>query len=112
MNDIDTVEGWKSLLPIVPRINDKVKLSEFELDLEKLLPHLQYVCHQPHLRLEVEEEVLPISRAKRWSNRAIHTHFFTSRARIEKPNGVQPSHLLSKVIVDRWTYMKIESWFV
>ena len=37
MNDIENVEGWKSLLPIVPDINDKVKLSEFELDLEKLL---------------------------------------------------------------------------
>ena len=54
MNDIDNVEGWKSLLPIVPDINDKVKLSEFEL-IRKTAATFVYVCHQPHLRLEVEE---------------------------------------------------------
>lgn len=101
--NIKTMTELRNLLPIVPDMNEKAQLAQFEIDIEVLLPHLQYVCNQPHLRLEVEEENMLIFRAKKWSNKAIpnllsHPEHWERRTL----TGVEPSHLLSKVMVDQW----------
>jgi len=63
-------DEWVGTIPLVPRIDETARLSRFDRLIVENLSHLQHVCHKPRLQLKIEEERLPISRARRVPARA------------------------------------------
>jgi hypothetical protein len=64
-------EDWTSIIPLVQELDKKLHLNDFEIHLEKWLSHLQSVVINPASKLERIQEKLPVSRVKRYRNRAI-----------------------------------------
>lgn len=64
-------EDWNSIIPLVQELDKKLHLNDFEIHLAKWLSHLQSVVVNPASKLERIQEKLPVSRVKRYRNRAI-----------------------------------------
>jgi hypothetical protein len=94
---------WVETLPLVPQIGEKAQLHPLEKEALKQLAHLQYVCHRPRLHLRVEEERLPVSRARRVPARA-------AAALVSHPGdwehrtlrGIRPAKILATQVEDEW----------
>ena len=63
--------GWLETLPVASNLSESARLSEYERELQWLLPHLQAVCHRPRALLRSEDERTLVGRARRISTRAV-----------------------------------------
>lgn len=99
-NDFDVLAR---ALPIVPPVEEASRLSWLDLALLRHLPHLQLVCHKPRMHLRVEEERVPVSRARRVPARAVaslvaHPEDWEHRTL----RNVRPARLLSSQVEDQY----------
>lgn len=90
-------------LPIVPPVEEASRLSALDSALLKHLPHLQHVCHKPRMHLRVEEQRVPVSRARRVPARAVaslvaHPKDWEHRTL----RNVRPARLLSSQVEDQY----------
>lgn len=94
---------WATTLPLVPKIDEKARLQPLDNEIRLLLPHLQQVCHKPRLHLRVEEERLPVARARRVPARAAsslvsHPEDWEHRTL----RSIRPTRVLATQIEDEW----------
>jgi hypothetical protein len=88
---------------VVQGIADRARLQPLDRELLRELPHLQHVCHRPRLHLRVDEERVPVSRARRTPVRAVadlvsHPGDWEHRTL----RSIQPSRVLARLIEDEW----------
>ncbi len=98
--------SWEALAltpPVSQQLADRARPLALDQEIVRLLPHLQRVCHQPRLHLRVEEERLPVARARRTPVRAVaelvsHPGDWEHRTL----RSIQPSRVLARQIEDEW----------
>lgn len=88
---------------VVQGIAERARLQPLDRALLRHLPHLQHVCHRPRLHLRVDEERVPVSRARRTPVRAVadlvsHPGDWEHRTL----RSIQPSRVLARLIEDEW----------
>lgn len=98
--------SWEELAlapAVVQGIAERTRLQPLDRELLRYLPHLQHVCHRPRLHLRVDEERVPVSRARRTPVRAVadlvsHPGDWEHRTL----RSIQPSRVLARLIDDEW----------
>ena len=98
--------SWTTLVqsaPVAPDLAERARLLPLDREILRHLPHLQHVCHRPRLHLRVEEERLPVSRARRTPVRAVadlvsHPGDWEHRSL----RSIQPSRVLARTVEDEW----------
>ncbi len=88
---------------VAQRLAERARPQPLDLEIARHLQHLQHVCHHPRLHLRVEEERLPVSRARRSPVRAVadlvsHPGDWEHRTL----RSIQPSRVLARQIEDEW----------
>ena len=71
LEEADCWESWLGTSPLVTRMAERARLTEFERAMMALLPHLQTVCQRPRLMLRTEDERTAVGRARRIPARAV-----------------------------------------
>lgn len=99
----DAFEALAAALPIVPHVDEASRFTTLDRCILTHLPHLQHVCHRPRLHLRVEEERVPVSRARRVPARAVaslvaHPEDWEHRTL----RNVRPARLLSALVEDQF----------
>ncbi len=89
--------------PVAQQLDERARPLPLDLAIMRHLQHLQHVCHRPRLHLRVEEERLPVSRARRVPVRAVaelvsHPGDWEHRTL----RSIQPSRVLARQIEDEW----------
>ena len=89
--------------PVAQKLAERARPQPLDLEIARHLRHLQHVCHRPRLHLRVEEERLPVSRARRIPVRAVadlvsHPGDWEHRTL----RSIQPSRVLARQIEDEW----------
>lgn len=89
--------------PVAQKLAERARPQRLDLEIIRHLQHLQHVCHRPRLHLRVEEERLPVSRARRSPVRAVadlvsHPGDWEHRTL----RSIQPSRILARQIEDEW----------
>lgn len=89
--------------PVAQKLAERARPLPLDLEIVRHLQHLQHVCHRPRLHLRVEEERLPVSRARRTPVRAVadlvsHPGDWEHRTL----RSIQPSRVLARQIEDEW----------
>ncbi len=103
LGDADEFNAFAAALPIVPPVEEDSRLSTLDKALLRHLPHLQHVCHKPRLHLRVEEERVPVSRARRVSSRAVSTLVAHPEDWEHRTlRNVRPARLLSSLVEDQY----------
>lgn len=98
--------AWEALAttpPVAQKLAERARPQPLDLEIIRHLQHLQHVCHRPRLHLRVEEERLPVSRARRTPVRAVadlvsHPGDWEHRTL----RSIQPSRILARQIEDEW----------
>lgn len=88
---------------VAQKLAERARPLPLDLEIIRHLQHLQHVCHCPRLHLRVEEERLPVSRARRTPVRAVaelvsHPGDWEHRTL----RSIQPSRVLARQIEDEW----------
>ena len=91
----------KSFIPLVPRVNERIQKTSFELKLSDKIGFLEEVCREPITLLRVEVERVHTDRAKRIPPDAVeylasHAEDWSRRTL----TGVEPERVLSEIIND------------
>jgi len=91
----------KSFIPLVPRVNERIQKTDFELALSSKIGFLEEVCRDPITLLRVEVERVHTDRARRIPPDAIeylasHAEDWSRRTL----TGVEPERVLSEIIND------------
>lgn len=89
--------------PVAQKLAERARPQPLDLEIERHLRHLQHVCHKPRLHLRLEEERVPVSRARRTPMRAVaelvsHPGDWEHRTL----RSIQPSRVLARQIEDEW----------
>jgi len=89
--------------PVAQKLAERARPQPLDLEIARHLQHLQHVCHKPRLHLRVEEERLPVSRARRTPVRAVadlvsHPGDWEHRTL----RSIQPSRVLARQTEDEW----------
>lgn len=89
--------------PVAQKLGERARPQPLDLEIARHLQHLQHVCHRPRLHLRVEEERLPVSRARRTPVRAIaelvsHPGDWQHRTL----RSIQPARVLARQSEDEW----------
>lgn len=89
--------------PVAQKLAERARPQPLDLAILLHLRHLQHVCHRPRLHLRIEEERLPVARARRWPVRAVadlvsHPGDWEHRTL----RSIQPARLLARRIEDDW----------
>ncbi len=89
--------------PVAQKLAERARPLPLDLEIARHIQHLQHVCHRPRLHLRVEEERLPVSRARRVPVRAVaelvsHPGDWEHRTL----RSIQPSRVLARQIEDEW----------
>ncbi len=98
--------SWQAMAdtpPVAQKLAERARPQRLDLEILRHLQHLQHVCHRPRLHLRVEEERLPVARARRWPVRAVadlvsHPGDWEHRTL----RSIQPARLLARQIEDEW----------
>ena len=103
LGDLATWDEHASTPAVVQGIAERARLQPLDRELLRHLPHLQHVCHRPRLHLRVDEERVPVSRARRTPVRAVadlvsHPGDWEHRTL----RSIQPSRVLARLIEDEW----------
>jgi hypothetical protein len=89
---------WIVIPPLAPDVEAKAAMQAMDVAIVRHLHHLQEVCHFPRTHLKFEDERLPVSRARRISQRApeyLASHSEDWRRR--KLTSVVPKRILASV---------------
>ena len=62
---------WQGILPLIRDIRERLKLDDFEQHLDKWIHHLEAIVRDPAAKLTRISEKMPVSRVKRYRNRAL-----------------------------------------
>lgn len=89
--------------PVAQKLAERARPQPLDLEIYRHLQHLQHVCHTPRLHLKIEEERLPVSRARRTPVRAVadlvsHPGDWEHRTL----RSILPSRVLARQIDDEW----------
>lgn len=103
VGDEPTWEAHAQTPPVAQKLAERARPLPLDLEIGRHLQHLQHVCHRPRLHLRVEEERLPVSRARRVPVRAVaelvsHPGDWEHRTL----RSIQPSRVLARQIEDEW----------
>jgi hypothetical protein len=98
--------GWERLAstpPLAQRLDERAHPQPLDIEIRRHLKHLQFVCHRPRLHLRVEEDRLPVGRARRVPVRAI-AELVSHPADWEHRTlrSIQPARVLSRQSEDEW----------
>ena len=104
---LDSKPDWAALVgtpAVAANVRERASLLPLDRAILTLLPHLQQVCRTPRLYLKVEEQRLPISRARRTPARAIadlvsHPGDWEHRTL----RSIQPARVLARTLEDEWS---------
>ncbi|AFZ42287.1 hypothetical protein PCC7418_0029 [Halothece sp. PCC 7418] len=66
-----SLDQWRKIPPLIPEIQDRIKLQPLTQEIADKLKHLEEICRRPRTYLKMETERLPVSRAKRISKHAV-----------------------------------------
>lgn len=92
------LEDWILYPPFVPDVGDYMKELEAETNIFAQLPKLTKVCDRPRDRLEIKEERVHISRARKIAHRAVeHLSYHTEDWQMALIGGVHPKRILAEV---------------
>ena len=96
-----TWDTYAQTPPVAQKLAERARLAPLDVEIVRHLQHLQQVCHQPRLHLRIEEERLPVSRARRTPVRAVadlvsHPGDWEHRTL----RSIQPSRVLARQIED------------
>jgi hypothetical protein len=88
---------------VAQKLAERAKFQPMDREIERHLRHLQHVCYRPRLNLRIEEERLPVSRARRSPVRAVadlvsHPGDWERRT----IRSIQPSRVLARQVEDEW----------
>lgn len=103
VGDDPTWDDQATTPPVAQKLGERARPQPLDLEIARHLQHLQYVCHRPRLHLRVEEERLPVSRARRTPVRAIAdlvSHPGDWRHRTLR--SIQPARVLARQSEDEW----------
>lgn len=103
VGDDATWEAHEATPPVAQKLAERARPQPLDLEIVRHLQHLQHVCYRPRLHLRVEEERLPVSRARRTPVRAVaelvsHPGDWEHRTL----RSIQPSRVLARQIEDEW----------
>lgn len=103
VGDEPTWDAHAQTPPVAQKLAERARPLPLDLEIVRHLQHLQHVCHRPRLHLRVEEERLPVSRARRTPVRAVadlvsHPGDWEQRTL----RSIQPSRVLARQIEDEW----------
>ncbi len=103
VGDEPTWDAHAQTPPVAQKLAERARPLPLDLEIVRHLQHLQHVCHRPRLHLRVEEERLPVSRARRVPVRAVaelvsHPGDWEHRTL----RSIQPSRVLARQIEDEW----------
>lgn len=89
--------------PVAQKLAERARLQPLDLAILSDLHHLQHVCWRPWLNLRVEEDRVPVSRARRTPVRAVadlvsHPGAWENRTL----RDIRPSRVLSRLMEDEW----------
>lgn len=103
VGDEPTWESHAQTPPVAQKLAERARPLPLDIEIDRHLQHLQHVCHRPRLHLRVEEERLPVSRARRVPVRAVaelvsHPGDWEHRTL----RSIQPSRVLARQIEDEW----------
>jgi len=103
IGEAPTWDTYATTPPVAQRLAERARLQPLDLEILQHLQHLQHVCHRPRLNLRIEEERLPVSRARRTPVRAVadlvsHPGDWEHRTL----RSIQPSRILARQIEDEW----------
>ncbi len=98
-----TWEAHAGLPAVAQKLAERARPQPLDVEIARHLQHLQHVCHRPRLQLRVEEERLPVSRARRTPVRAV-AELVSHPADWEHRTlrSIQPSRVLARQIEDEW----------
>lgn len=88
---------------VAQKLGERARPQPLDLEIMRHLQHLQHVCHRPRLHLRIEEERVPVSRARRSPTRAVAelvSHPGDWEHRTLK--SIQPSRVLARLVEDEW----------
>jgi len=103
VGDEPTWDAHAQAPPVAQKLAERARPLPLDQEIARHIQHLQYVCHRPRLHLRVEEERLPVSRARRTPVRAVadlvsHPGDWEHRTL----RSIQPSRVLARQIQDEW----------
>ena len=103
VGDDATWEVYQATPPVAQKLAERARPQPLDLEIARHIQHLQHVCHRPRLHLRVEEERVPVSRARRTPVRAVadlvsHPGDWEHRTL----RSIQPSRVLARQIEDEW----------
>lgn len=103
VGDETTWEAHAQTPPVAQKLAERARPLPLDLEIGRHIQHLQHVCHRPRLHLRVEEERLPVSRARRVPVRAVaelvsHPGDWEHRTL----RSIQPSRVLARQTEDDW----------
>jgi hypothetical protein len=103
VGDQPTWEALEGTPPVAQKLAERARPQPLDLQVVRHLQHLQQVCHRPRLHLRVEEERLPVSRARRTPVRAVadlvaHPGDWEHRTL----RSIQPARVLARQVEDEW----------
>jgi len=98
--------SWEDLAmtpPVAQKLAERARPQPLDQEIAHHLQHLEHVCHRPRLDLRVEEERLPVSRARRTPLRAVadlvsHPGDWEHRTF----RSIQPARILARQMDDEW----------
>lgn len=98
-----TWDAYANSPAVAQKLAEKAQVQPLDLEISRHLQHLQHVCHQPRLHLRMEEERLPVYRARRTPVRAVaelvsHPGDWEHRTL----RSIQPSRVLARQTEDEW----------
>ena len=103
VGEVATWAACATTPPVAQKLAERARPQPLDLEIARHLQHLQHVCHKPRLHLRVEEERLPVSRARRTPVRAVadlvsHPGDWEHRTL----RSIHPSRVLARQIEDEW----------
>ena len=91
-------DDWVATSPLAPRLDEFLRIREFDEVLEENLVFLETVCASPRTHLKIESDLVPAARARRVARQAI-VRLASHREDWERPTilGVRPRRVLCLV---------------
>ena len=96
-------KDWRETSPLVPALDEVVKIHEFDECIDRDLKHLMEVCRNPRTRIRVETERDLVSRVRRISpNAPIWLASHTEDWNHLDLSGIQPRRILAEIREEKW----------
>ena len=103
---VGTDASWEELAAapaIAQKLGERAQLQPLDREILRHIQHLQHVCHRPRLHLRVEDERVPVARARRSPARAVadlvsHPGDWEHRTL----RSIQPRRVLARQVEDEW----------